>query len=83
MSEWTTDKPAESGWYWVWGRRFWIGDEREKWSSMYCVEVGIKNDNVWFHPHVEAWDYDLELKPEEVEYWLGPIDEPEPPETDE
>ena len=66
--EWTTDKPTESGWYWIW-------DNKKPCMVLISPEplvgggtrmLGFVIDGCWF-----------ELN--EYTYYMGPIPQPEPP----
>lgn len=81
--EWTTDKPTESGWYWVMAYELCYGSpypDRE--PKMYCVDVFAykvgDGTSLSFDIPCDGWDHGNTISPEYVTHWKPAI-VPEPP----
>lgn len=82
--EWTTDKPAKSGWYWVMAYELCYGSPYpDRGPEMYCVRVDACKVGdrlfIYFDLPAEGCESINTIGPDYVTHWMGPIQQPEPP----
>lgn len=73
MLIWQKEPPTEEGWYWIYVKSEW--GKLELW----CVRISIMNGNLSFCFPVSGYEWEEDIEPENVLYWLGPIEKPNLP----
>jgi hypothetical protein len=73
---WTTDKPTEPGGYWAYGK-----DVHGRGPYVWIVEVDKYNGRMDIVFRVFGDEYDPEIEWKDITHWMGPLEEPEPPEV--
>ncbi len=66
--KWTTNKPTESGFYWIFTKGLW--------QELWIIEVAIEKNRVTFSDQRTGY----EVRLEHITHWIGPLEEPVLPE---
>lgn len=72
--EWTTDKPTEPGYYWIYTIPNW-----EDKPEIFCVYVNIIRGIISFAIPAGGYESEDSIEPERTTHWMGPILMPEVP----
>lgn len=67
MMEWTTQLPTKPGWYWQWNEEYGI----------LIIELEEIDGRIVWRPYYDLGPY-VDMSSSES-YWMGPIEQPEPP----
>ena len=81
--EWTTEKPAQAGWYWVMAYELCYGSPYPGHKpELHCVKVEASRYGISFDIPYDGCEAESTIRPEHVTHWMGPIPQPEPPTKD-
>lgn len=72
--EWTTEKPTEPGYYWIYTTPVWEDD-----PIVEIVYVQIINGHLHFLIPCDGYEREDTIEPDRTTHWMGVISEPKPP----
>lgn len=76
--DWTKEPPTKEGWYWMQLPPTFLQVEKKPYLE--CLYVCIRNGVLSFDIPCDGYECENDFEPEDVLYWMGPLEIPSMPE---